>query len=110
MNYQDIGKRIRSRRKALGLSQERLAELVEISITHMSHIETGSTKLSLPVLIKLANALSCSTDELLSDSLMRCEPVLNQEIAALIKDCNSIELRILVDVLKATKASMNKNL
>ena len=48
MNYYEIGQRIRKFRKAYNLSQEQLAEMVGISTTHMSHIETGNTKLSLP--------------------------------------------------------------
>jgi transcriptional regulator with XRE-family HTH domain len=51
LNYYEIGQRIRRYRKACGLSQEQLAEKAAISPTHMSHIETGSTKLSLPVFI-----------------------------------------------------------
>lgn len=41
MNYYEIGQRIRKYRKASELSQEQLAEKVGISVTHMSHIETG---------------------------------------------------------------------
>ena len=51
MDYYEIGQRIRKNRRALGLSQEELAEKIGISSTHMSHIETGNTKLSLPVLV-----------------------------------------------------------
>ena len=46
MDYFKIGEKIRKYRKAKGYSQEVLAEKVGISITHMSHIETGNTKLS----------------------------------------------------------------
>ena len=53
MDYYAIGQRIRRIRKAHGLSQEELAEKVGISTTHMSHIETGNTKLSLPVFVEL---------------------------------------------------------
>ena len=49
LDYYKIGQRIRKFRKAYNLSQEQLAEKVGISTTHMSHIETGNTKLSLPV-------------------------------------------------------------
>ena len=45
MNYCEIGQKIRKYRKAKKLSQEKLAELVNISVTHLSHIETGNTKL-----------------------------------------------------------------
>lgn len=50
------------------LSQEELAEKIGISVTHMSHIETGNTKLSLPVFVELSRALEVRTDELLSDN------------------------------------------
>ena len=68
MKYYEIGQRIRRYRKACGLSQEALAEKVGISATHMSHIETGNTKLSLPVLVNIAEALSVQTDALLYDT------------------------------------------
>lgn len=67
MDYYKIGQRIRALRKSHHLSQDQLAELTGISTTHMSHIETGNTKLSLSVLVKLATVLSVQTDELLFD-------------------------------------------
>lgn len=67
MKYFEIGQRIRRYRKACGLSQEALAGRVGISVTHMSHIETGNTKLSLPVLARIAEELSVGTDALLTD-------------------------------------------
>lgn len=65
MDYGAIGRRVREVRKARGISQETLAEQVDISTTHMSHIETASTKLSLPVLAASARVPSVSTDCLL---------------------------------------------
>lgn len=68
MDYYQIGQRIRKIRKAHKLSQDELASKVGISTTHMSHIETGNTKLSLPVLVDLADALQVRVDDLLFDS------------------------------------------
>lgn len=65
MDYTEIGQRIRKYRKQMNFSQEELAEKIGISTTHMSHIETGSTKLSLPVLVELAKSLNVKTDSLL---------------------------------------------
>ena len=67
MDYYKIGQKIRKFRKAHGMSQEELAERIDISTTHMSHIETGNTKLSLPVLVNVATALEVRVDDLLSD-------------------------------------------
>ena len=63
LDYYKIGQRIRKYRKAYQFSQEQLAEKIGISTTHLSHIETGNIKLSLPVLVDIANVLSVSTDE-----------------------------------------------
>ena len=65
LDYVKIGSIIRSLRKAKGMSQEQLAERIWISTTHMSHIETGSTKLSLQVLVDLATILEVNTDNLI---------------------------------------------
>ncbi len=67
MDYYAIGQRIRKFRKAQNLSQEALAEQANISTTHISHIETGNTKLSLQVFADLAAALHVSADDLLFD-------------------------------------------
>ena len=107
MNYYEIGQRIRRYRKARGLSQEQLAEKIWISPTHMSHIETGSTKLSLPVFVDLAAALGVQTDELLSDNVSGFDTAC-QEINEVINACTPRQLRILAEIIKASKAALDK--
>lgn len=108
MNYYEIGQRIRKFRKAYNLSQEELAEKVGISTTHMSHIETGNTKLSLTVFVDIANALSVQTDELLHDITEQNKTPLKQEFIELLNSCSSQELSIILDIVKATKISLDK--
>ena len=80
MDYYQIGQRIRKYRKAQGLSQEELAARAGISVTHMSHIETGSTKLSLPVLAALSDALDVRADVLLHEREGTVERVSREEV------------------------------
>lgn len=110
MNYYEIGQRIRKYRKAHGFSQERLSEMVNISVTHMSHIETGNTKLSLSVLVSLAKALEVSTDSLLFSSTESKRTIATEAILDTLENCTTEQLMILTDVLKATKISLNKHL
>ena len=110
MNYYEIGQRIRKIRKAHGLSQETLAEQVGISITHMSHIETGNTKLSLPVLVTLAEILEVHTDDLLYDKMMTGRSIALDSITHVLEACTTQQLYILEDVIRATKISLDKNL
>ena len=108
MNYYEIGQRIRKFRKAYNLSQEELAEKIGISTTHMSHIETGNTKLSLTVFVDIANALSVQTDELLHDITEQNKTPLKQEFIELLNSCSSQELSIILEIVKATKISLDK--
>lgn len=109
LDYVTIGKNIRSIRKTRNLSQEQLAEKIWISTTHMSHIETGSTKLSLSVLVDIAHALDVGTDELLSTQPFIEKSETTDEIRALIQSCTSAQARVLLDLLKAAKESMDAN-
>ena len=106
MDYVAVGRRIRAQRKKLSLSQEELAEMVNISTVHMSHIETGNTKLSLPAMIHVANALSVSVDTLLCDNVKQAKVVFEAELQQLLSDCTTEEMRVLVEVLKATKCAL----
>lgn len=110
MNYYEIGQRIRKLRKAHGLSQEALAERVNISTVHMSHIETGNTKLSLPVFVDLASALEVHTDELLYDEDISTRSVAIEEIVRILDSCTTQQIKIMEDILRATKVTLNKHL
>lgn len=109
MDYYKIGQQIRKIRKAHGLSQEELAEKVNISTTHMSHIETGNTKLSLPVFVDIAAALEVRTDDLLDNPSAATTSSSLDEIATVLDRCSAKEAKIIADVVKATKLSMDKH-
>lgn len=108
LNYQEIGLRIRNFRRAANLSQEELAEKIDISTTHMSHIETGNTKLSLPVLVSLSQVLHVSTDDLLFSHESKELPVTEKEIFGLLEDCSPKQTAALLDSLKALKEILNR--
>ena len=106
----DIGTILYERRNAKGLSQEELAERVNISTTHMSHIETGNTKLSLPVLVRLAEALQVRTDDLLYDTRASGKQSTVDEMAALLESCTPQQALILLDVLRGAKTALEKQM
>ncbi len=110
MDYYAIGQRIRKIRKARGLSQEKLAEKVGISTTHMSHIETANTKMSLSTFVGLASALEVRTDELLFDNRPEDRSTSINYITELLDDCTGQQVRIIEDIVKAAKVSLNKNI
>lgn len=61
----DIGKRVSSLRKRNGMTQENLAELLDCSVKHISHVERGTALLSLEKCVWLSDYFHCSLDYLL---------------------------------------------
>ena len=69
VDYVNLGRRIRERRKALGLTQAELAEMIDRSSTFIGHIERATRIPSLNTVVELCYALETSLDMLLCDTL-----------------------------------------
>ena len=106
INYTDIGKRIQTRRVKLSITQEKLAETIDLTVGHLSGIENGKTKFSFGSMIRIANALEISLDELACGSLMLGRPIIQNEFSELLADCSPEEASIILDTAKAMKKSM----
>ena len=65
--YQKLGKRIAAFRKAHGLTQQQLAEILGISQQTMAHYEVGRLRIAVALLQPLTKALAISVEELLED-------------------------------------------
>ena len=78
----DIGSRISKRRKELGLTQEFLAEKMNVSVQMISNLEHGNKAIRIDNLINLSQILEISTDYILLGS----EPspsITNDDLASL---------------------------
>lgn len=69
MPYAEIGRNIRKYRKQRGLTQERLAEVSNLSTNYLGSIERGEKTLTLKTLIGIVDALNITADMLLCDSI-----------------------------------------
>ena len=108
LDYSSIGKRIRKKRKALKLTQARLAELAELSDTNISHIERGATKLGLPTIVALANAMDTTVDHFLMDVVNKSEVEFQKEFAELLKGCSTEEYKLLYNSCEALLNTLRK--
>lgn len=66
LNFQIIGQKIKARRKELHVTQESIANYLDINPSHISNIECGRANPSLTILVKIANYLECSVDYFIS--------------------------------------------
>lgn len=71
---QNISKRIKKMRKASGIQQSELSELISCSRTSISNIERGEHMPTLPTLLRIVMAIGCNISDILKDSDIRSEP------------------------------------
>ncbi len=66
--YEQLGQKIAQHRKAQGLTQVQLAEILGIAQQTMAHYEGGHLRISVSMLSTLANALSVTVEGLINEA------------------------------------------
>lgn len=90
IDYNKIGKRIRAARLEKGYSQADLGALIGCSNNHMSHVEVGQTKVSLPMLLKISYVLEKDVEFFISDTpYAKCDYIINSEISDKLRKCSA---------------------
>jgi len=100
VDYEDLGRKIRNKRKKIRLSQAELAERVDLSVQHISNIENARTKVGLEKLVDISNALGVGVDELLCESVINSRVVYDNEIFAILEKFSDVEIRMVPDLLR----------
>lgn len=67
LDFKIIGQKIKERRQCLGITQETVANQLDVNPSHISNIECGRANPSLTALVKIANILECSVDCFISE-------------------------------------------
>lgn len=106
INYERIGRRVQQLRKMKHLSQADLADLTEMSVAYISHIETGVKRASLESVVRIANALGVTVDQVLNGNQTGNPNEYKSELGVLIDDCNGYERGVIHDIAEAVKRSL----
>ena len=109
IEYSQLGKRIKRYRQKAHKTQEQLAFEMDVATSTIAHAENGTSKPSLPLLLKVANALNVTLDQLVCDSLPVIDTYIEKDIADLLSDCTTTEKQILRDIIAVTKETMRKH-
>ncbi|MCM1268266.1 MAG: helix-turn-helix domain-containing protein [Bacteroidales bacterium] len=110
MNYSLLGKRIREERLRLNLTQERLAEDINISTAYLGQIERGERHITLDKLIPLAERLGVSVDFLLSDYVHPTDDASLALIHQLFDNRTDKEKMLAINMIKLIFSSIDEGL
>lgn len=109
MNLKAIGRRIKAAREQKGLTQEALAELVDLSPMHISVIERGFKPTKLDTFCNIANVLDVSADTLLQDVINRSADSVPSDLNTLLQDLPANERRKIYHCIQAYIDSYKEN-
>lgn len=98
IDYKIIGERLKKARLSKKLTQENLAESLNISIAYLSRIETGTTKINLKRLNEICNILEISESNILSGATDDSSNYLNSDLSEILKNCSPEKQRLIYKI------------
>lgn len=107
LNYKIIGKKIKKARCKKNLTQMELADILNMSYSYISYIETGRRHLSLETFVSIANELNVTADFLLASNLTTKGDATKKQLL-LFEECSNFEKKIIFETAKALKGILEK--
>ena len=108
LDYVLIGNRIKELRIKKNWTQAILAEVAHVEPSNISHIERAATKVRLPTVMDIANALGVTLDDLVYGNLVKSSHISCKRIDELLEDCDDEELKIITEIIKNAKPIIKK--
>ena len=100
VDYSVIGERLKKARKEKGMTQEELAEKLDISIAFLSRVERGNSKINLKGLTQICDILGIPEGEILTGVSSKSQNYLESEFAELLKSCPAEKQKLIYDIAK----------
>ena len=100
VDYKLIGERIKAARKSKKITQEQLAEYIDVSVGYISQLERGIAKINLDRLSEIADFLKCDIASFLNGSSYFSPDYLLNDISDIISQMSSQNRTTLYEVLK----------
>ena len=109
LDYKVIGQRLKNARVAKNLTQEDLAEQIDISVAFLSRVERGNSHINLKRLNQLCRLLDVSEGYILNGASSNSTNYLDKEFSELLKGCSSEKQRLIYDIAKVIAESDNND-
>lgn len=101
LNFERIGEKLRTIRLSKNLTQEYIANAVDINTSHISNIENNRVKVSLSTLVQICNALDTTVDYVLSEEYNDSSSAIEQEILHELHACSNETKEQILKIVKA---------
>ena len=100
INYELIGQRIKQSRLKKKITQEKLAEMLNVSKEYCSKIECGKVKINLQRLDQISHILDEKIEFLITGTVIESKEYLKEEVATIINSLSSNKVTALLEIAK----------
>lgn len=100
LDYTLIGERLKKARMAKKLTQEQLAEKLDVSVAFLSRAERGDVKINLSRISQLCDLLDVSISNVLTGTVSNSKDYLTEDFSNLLKNCPAEKLKLIYDIAK----------
>ena len=100
LDFRLIGQRIKEIRTEKRLTQEYLAKMTDVNVSHFSNIETNKVKISLTLLVGICNAMDVTIDYLLENEYHNATTVTEKELINTVKNMEKDKQETLLRIAK----------
>ena len=107
IDNKSIGERIRLEREKMGLTREKLAEIVGLSSIYIGQLERGERQMSLDTLVKLSDCFNVSMDYFIKGEDWQYD-IYKRQGVSLIDRCSEEEKSVIEDIAKAILPHIKK--
>lgn len=97
-DYSVIGRRIKNARVEQKLTQEELADKINVSVAFMSRVERGDSKINLKRLTQIAETLNVSPGYLLTGSNTASKDYLREDFRQVLEKCTPEQQRLIYQI------------
>ena len=108
---QEVSHKIRKERLRRGLSMARLAEIANLSVSHISKVEAEQCEIGLRALLKIATALGMEVTELLPDEMKTIPkmPTNGEKFEAIMQGANQQTIEFVIKMSEHMATALNEN-
>ena len=100
LDYKIMGERLKNARLAKGMTQDQLAEKINVSVAFLSRIESGKTRINLVRLNEICDITGVSEAYILGGTSKNSSNYLTDEFNSLLKNCPPEKRKQIYEIAK----------
>lgn len=104
--FQMISNNIKFLREKKGYTQEQLAEMTGLSVSHISKVEAGQRRVGMKTYINILQVLEVKPEDYVTYAIKEETPGYLQQLSSILEDCTETEKKFLINTLQYLKGNL----